>query len=103
MDGDWGEVNYTPEFWPGDPNMRTRPSEFNAMLRTLTRRERRDAQRRLRGNALWSELHAKMGRIARETLQRKGNPKSAKFIDEPAPSANFFRQILFRLFYMDLH
>jgi RHS repeat-associated protein len=82
--GDWGELDMSEEYWSDDPNVLSRPAEFNAMLRSLTRRGRRDALRTLRGSSLRTELYAKDGSPLREkpyTVQE--NQTTAKYIDGP--------------------
>ncbi|NEN25084.1 hypothetical protein G3O08_16410, partial [Cryomorpha ignava] len=82
--GDWGELDTRDEFWAEDPSILERPSEFNALLRTLTRRGRRDALRTLRGSAIRSELFAKDGSERRERpYSVKETQTSVKYIDEP--------------------
>lgn len=52
----WGEADYSSEFWPGDPQMFSRPSaDFPT---ALPRRAQRDALRALQGNLLRTELYA---------------------------------------------
>ena len=83
--GDWGELDTSDEFWAEDPSILQRPSEFNALLKTLTRRGRRDALRTLRGSAIRSELYAKDGSTRRERpYSVKETQTSVKFIDGPA-------------------
>lgn len=57
--GDWQEVDYTHEYWSGDPQLLDHTSGVNSYLRTIPqRRARRDALRTLRGSILRSELYA---------------------------------------------
>lgn len=56
--GDWEEVNYSHEFWSGDPPMLERPASMINFLKTLPRRVKRDALRALRGSILRTELYA---------------------------------------------
>lgn len=56
--GDWGEVDYAHEYWPGDPPALMRPAAMTAQLNALPRRRKRDALRALRGSVLRTELYA---------------------------------------------
>lgn len=57
--GDWREIDYTHEYWAGDPQLLDHTGGVNAFLRTLnSRRARRDALRTLRGSILRTELYA---------------------------------------------
>ena len=56
--GDWGEIDYTHEYWPGDPPAFMRPATMTAQLNALPRRRKRDALRALRGSVLRIELFA---------------------------------------------
>jgi RHS repeat-associated protein len=56
--GDWEELDYTAEYWPGDPPALERPDSMVDMLKSLPRRARRDALRTLRGTVLRTELYA---------------------------------------------
>jgi RHS repeat-associated protein len=57
--GDWDELDWSAEYWPGDPPMLDHLSEVNAFLRSLPdRRSRRDALRALRGSILRQEIYA---------------------------------------------
>ncbi|MGB3941014.1 MAG: SpvB/TcaC N-terminal domain-containing protein [Candidatus Manganitrophaceae bacterium] len=56
--GDWGEMDYTHEYWLGDPPAFTRPAAMAAQLNALPRRRKRDALRALRGTVLRTELYA---------------------------------------------
>lgn len=56
--GDWDEVAFTHEYWPGDPAALSRPAGMTAQLNTLPRRQKRDALRALRGTVLRTELYA---------------------------------------------
>src|SRR5262249_32644264 len=55
---DWEELDYTQEFWPGDPQAFSRSPSTTALLKSLPHRARRDAVRGLRGTVLRSELYA---------------------------------------------
>jgi RHS repeat-associated protein len=61
--GDWAELDLRHEYWPGDPPRLTKP----ALAAGLSRTERRDALRALRGRVLRSELYGLDG-TAREAL-----------------------------------
>ena len=57
--GDWREIDYTHEYWAGDPQLLDHTGGVNAFLRSLnSRRARRDALRTLRGSILRTELYA---------------------------------------------
>ena len=57
--GDWQELDWSPDYWPGDPQALAHTEATNAFLRTLTDpRHRRDALRTLRGSTLRTELYA---------------------------------------------
>jgi RHS repeat-associated protein len=56
--GDWREVDYSGEYWSGDPQVLIRPQSMVEMLKALPRRARRDALRTLRGSILRTELYA---------------------------------------------
>jgi len=56
--GDWAEVDYGGEYWPGDPSALPRPQALVTMLQALPRPARRDALRALRGSVLRTELYA---------------------------------------------
>jgi RHS repeat-associated protein len=56
--GDWKEVDYSDEYWPGDPQVLIRPSSMQQFLQSLGRRKKRDALRVLRGSVLRTELYA---------------------------------------------
>jgi RHS repeat-associated protein len=57
--GTWEEPDFADEFWPGDPNVFSRPAEAALLLARLPRRARRDAVRALRGRVLRAELYAR--------------------------------------------
>ncbi|MDP2604239.1 MAG: SpvB/TcaC N-terminal domain-containing protein [Deltaproteobacteria bacterium] len=57
--GDWQELDWSPDYWPGDPQALAHTDAVNAFLHTLADpRHRRDALRTLRGSTLRSELYA---------------------------------------------
>ncbi len=57
--GDWHELDWDADYWPGDPDALAHANATNAFLRTLTDpRHRRDALRTLRGSTLRTELYA---------------------------------------------
>jgi RHS repeat-associated protein len=57
--GDWHELDWAADYWPGDPDALAHTDATNAFLRTLTDpRHRRDALRTLRGSTLRTELYA---------------------------------------------
>ena len=71
--GDWEEIDYTHEYWQGDPQLLEHTKQVNDFLRTYNdrgnrttasprnRRIKRDALRTLRGSILRSELYARDG------------------------------------------
>jgi RHS repeat-associated protein len=57
--GDWQELDWAADYWPGDPQALAHTNAINAFLQTLNDpRHRRDALRTLRGNTLRTELYA---------------------------------------------
>ena len=56
--GDWEESDYEQEYWAGDPQVFERPAAMKALLAGLSRSDRRDALRTLRGSLLRTELYA---------------------------------------------
>lgn len=68
--GDWEEVDYTHEYWPGDPQLLEHTQQVNTFLSDYNdrpngtqasprnRRIKRDALRTLRGSILRTELYA---------------------------------------------
>lgn len=56
--GEWEELDYSSDFWPGDPPALTRPQSMTDLLKALPRRVKRDALRALRGSILRTELYA---------------------------------------------
>src|SRR6266508_1682832 len=56
--GDWHELDWAADYWPGDPDALAHTDAINAFLRTLTDpRHRRDALRTLRGSTLRTEIY----------------------------------------------
>lgn len=64
--GDWEEADFSSEYWPGDPNVLSRPGEVVQLLDRLTHRARRDAVRALRGHELRRELYALDGDVRQD-------------------------------------
>lgn len=57
--GNWQELDWSSDYWSGDPEALGHTDAVNAFLRTLTDpRHRRDALRTLRGSTLRTELYA---------------------------------------------
>src|SRR5262245_15669393 len=57
--GDWRELDWTADYWPGDPQALAHTDAVNAFLQTLGDPcHRRDALRTLRGSKLRAELYA---------------------------------------------
>ena len=61
--GDWLELDYTGEYWPGDPQLLDHEGRMNDFLRVYPRGVKRDALRTLRGNILRTELFALDGSV----------------------------------------
>ena len=59
--GNWREADYGHEYWPGDSQAFSRPAEMETLLGRLSRRDRRNALRTLRGRVLRTELYATDG------------------------------------------
>ncbi|WP_346294113.1 SpvB/TcaC N-terminal domain-containing protein [Sphaerothrix gracilis] len=67
--GEWEELDYSHEYWDGDPQVLNRPPEMKAFIWGLDRRRvKRDALRTLRGRVLRTELYALDG------TERQGRP-----------------------------
>jgi len=65
--GDWRELDWSPDYWPGDPQALGHTDAVNAFLQTLADpRHRRDALRTLRGSTLRTELYALDGTIRQD-------------------------------------
>lgn len=56
--GDWKELDYSDEYWSGDPPVLNRPQGLINLLKSLPRRAQRDAIRTFRGSVLRTELYA---------------------------------------------
>jgi RHS repeat-associated protein len=57
--GDWQELDWSSEYWTGDPHTLQHTEAVNAFLQALTDpRHKRDALRTLRGSILRTELYA---------------------------------------------
>ena len=57
--GDWQELSWAQDYWPGDPEALGHTETVNEFLKTLADpRHRRDALRTLRGSTLRTELYA---------------------------------------------
>ncbi|QSB02462.1 hypothetical protein JWZ98_05840 [Methylomonas sp. EFPC1] len=61
--GDWAELDYSQEYWPGDPVALSRPGAMTAQINALPRRRKRDALRTLRGSVMRTELYALDGNL----------------------------------------
>ncbi|MCQ3976647.1 MAG: hypothetical protein DPW09_24710 [Anaerolineae bacterium] len=97
--GLWAESDYGPQFWAGDPQVLTRPDSMQTLLKKLSRSQKRDALRTLRGSILRTELYALDGSSFRErpytvteTLMgvaivvEDGQSKAQLFFDEIPPA-----------------
>ena len=62
-DGRWYEVDWSSEYWPGDPTLLAHSQSVNTFLATLSPVSRRDALRTLRGHVLRSEVYALDGSV----------------------------------------
>jgi RHS repeat-associated protein len=57
--GDWEELDWSADYWPGDPQALAHTKVVNAFLQTLLDpSDKRDALRTLRGSVLRTELYA---------------------------------------------
>ncbi len=56
--GEWEELDFSDEYWSGDPSVLSRPQSMQDVLKNLPRRVKRDALRALRGSILRTELYA---------------------------------------------
>ena len=57
--GDWRELDWSLDYWPGDPQVLAHTDAINSFLQSLADpRHRRDALRTLRGSTLRTELYA---------------------------------------------
>jgi RHS repeat-associated protein len=57
--GDWHDLDWAADYWPGDPDALAHTEALNGFLKALTDpRHRRDALRTLRGSTLRTELYA---------------------------------------------
>lgn len=65
--GDWQELDWALDYWPGDPQALSHTEAVNAFLQTLADpRQRRDALRALRGSVLRTELYALDGTVRQD-------------------------------------
>lgn len=99
--GDWQELDWSSDYWPGDPQALEHTDAVNAFLQTLTDpRHRRDALRTLRGSTLRTELYALDGTDRQDRpytvteqaygLREESPPESG---DQPRPRI-FFPHLL---------
>jgi len=80
--GDWHELDWAADYWPGDPEALGHTDGVNAFLRTLTDpRSRRDALRALRGSALRTELYALDGADRQEQKPQQKHTNRRAEID----------------------
>lgn len=83
--GDWRELDWSLDYWAGDPQALGHTDAVNAFLQTLTDpRHRRDALRTLRGSVLRSELYALDG-TDRQDRPYTVTEKSYGLREESAP------------------
>ncbi len=62
--GDWRELDWSNDYWPGDPQALSHLENVNDFLQTLEApRHKRDALRALRGSILRTELYALDGTV----------------------------------------
>lgn len=91
--GDWEELDFSGEYWPGDPEALFRPVAMIAQINTLARRDKRDALRALRGSVLRTELYALDG------TDRQDRPytvtESLQGVREESPPADGERKAIF--------
>ncbi len=62
----WGETDYSGEFWAGDHQVLSRPQSMTNFLNGLERTVKRDALRTLRGRILRTELYALDGTLRQD-------------------------------------
>ncbi len=93
--GDWREIDYTHEYWAGDPQLLDHTGGVNAFLRSLnSRRARRDALRTLRGSILRTELYALDGSALSERPYTV-TEQAYSLREESAPPAGTIRSRIF--------
>lgn len=93
--GDWREIDYTHEYWAGDPQLLDHTGGVNAFLRALnSRRARRDALRTLRGSILRTELYALDGSAVSERPYTV-TEHAYSLREESAPLAGTIRRHIF--------
>ncbi|MCI0698184.1 FG-GAP-like repeat-containing protein [candidate division KSB1 bacterium] len=86
--GEWEEADFGNEFWPGDPQVLTRPAEMANFLKNLPRRVKRDALRALHGSILRTEVYALDGSAERENLPYTVTESLFGLREESPPSAH---------------
>jgi len=85
--GDWRELDWSLDYWPGDPQALGHTDAVNTFLQTLDDpRHRRDALRALRGSTLCSELYALDG-TARQDRPYTVTEHAYGLREESAPDA----------------
>ena len=93
-DGRWYDMDWSGEFWPGDPDVLARIGATNAFLAILAPNAQRDALRALRGQVLRREVYALDG----SSLQDRPytvTERSCALREESAPPASDDRQRIF--------
>jgi RHS repeat-associated protein len=94
--GDWQELDWSADYWPGDPQALAHTEATNAFLETLSEpRHKRDALRTLRGSTLRTELYALDG-TARQDRPYTVTEQAYGLREEfPAASGDQQRQRIF--------
>ncbi|WKJ90074.1 SpvB/TcaC N-terminal domain-containing protein [Methylomonas montana] len=91
--GEWEELDFSGEYWPGDTPALLRPQAMTELLKALPRRSKRDALRALRGSVLRTELYALDG------TDRQNRPYTVtevlQGVREEAPPADGERRAIF--------
>ncbi len=94
--GDWQELDWTPDYWPDDPQTFEYTETINSFLRTLADpRHRRDALRALRGSTLRTELYAIDGTVRQDRPYTVTEQAFALREESPPESSDSLRQRIF--------
>lgn len=91
--GEWEALDFSGEFWPGDPSVLSRPQAMTELLKAMPHRAKRDALRALRGSVLRTELYALDG------TDRQDRPytvtEAIQGVREEMPPADSERRAIF--------
>jgi RHS repeat-associated protein len=94
--GDWQELDWSSEYWPGDPQALSHTNAVNAFLQTLNDpRHRRDALRTLRGSTLRTELYALDGANRQDRPYTVTEQEYGLREESPPESGDMQRQRIF--------